>query len=169
MADYDYFYFILLIIVVAIIIPIRNSRRRQRRRKQRSQFQRVYAPNQQYTTMQSRQTQPQRQTQPAYQQHVFNPDFILSDLKLNLVSNIQRAVNGFQVPIPGNHKYANFTEIKVVHQSSGTHKIYATLNGSIPSSIDIRRRTSMVYPHDEEVIVPPIRNEYAIYSPDQKL
>ena len=157
----DLGYLAFLLIIIFIIIPISRSRKKKQRERSRQRYYTTYNPNLAYRPYQPQQ-QPVQYTIP--QRNVFDMDILLQDLQLTNAPLIQRGINGFQVETAENHKYSLFSEIKVIEQQNSYLKVYGTLRKIIPSSLEIRRRSSMVMQSQNEIRIPQLDNFYSIVS-----
>ena len=160
--DYeDFAYFAILVVIALVVIPISRARKKKKRESSRQRYYSTYNP------------QAVSQPYQAYQQPVqytmtprstFDMEKILQDLRLTNAPVIQRAVNGFQVETAEDHRYGLFSEIKVIEQQDRFLKVYGTLRRIIPSSIEIRRRSSMVVQKQKEIQIPQLDAYYSISS-----
>ena len=178
----DLAYLGFLVIVAFIAIPI--SRYRKKKKKERSR-QRYYTPYSQYAAPRDYNAQAGRSsfytapaTQTGYQQPInynivprstFDMENLLQDLSLRNAPVIQRAINGFQVETAENHKYSLFSEIKVIEQQNSFLKVYGTFRKIFPSSLELRRRSSIVVQAQNEIEVPQLDRDYSIVSSQHDL
>ncbi|MCE7741871.1 MAG: hypothetical protein GOP50_05390 [Candidatus Heimdallarchaeota archaeon] len=181
----DLGYFAFLVIILFIAIPISRARKKKKKERSRQRYYSTYNPQAAHRDYNAQAGRSQFYSAPAYQagqqpnqQHIqrtmtprstFDMENILKDLRLTNAPVIQRAMNGFQVETAEDHRYTLFSEIKVIEQQNNFLKIYGTLRKIIPSSLEMRRRSSMVVQSPNEIQIPQLDNFYSISSEHQDL
>ena len=161
----EYFgYLAFLLLIVLVVVPISKSRQKKKRERARQRYYTTY--NSQAAPAAQAGYQPYRHpvNYTVTPRSTFDIENLLKDLRLTDAPIIQRAINGFQVETSTDHRYSLFSEIKVIEQQNSYLKIYGTLRKIIPSAIEFRRRSSMVYHPQNEIDVPQINNYYSVTS-----
>ncbi len=159
----DFGYFAFLVVIALIAIPIRRSRKKKKKQRSRNRYYSTYNPQVAHQTYQQ---QVQYTMTP---RSTFDMENLLEDLKLTDAPVIQRAINGFQVETSEDHRYSLFSEIKIIEQQNSFLKVYCTLRKIIPSSLEIRRRSSIVVQAQNEIKIPQLDNFFSIVSEHQDM
>jgi len=176
----DFWYFAFFVLIFLIAIPISRSRKKKKRERSRQKYYSTYNPQAAPRDYNAQAGRSQYYNAPTYQagqqsnqQHIqynvtpkstFDMESLLKDLRLIDAPVIQRAINGFQVETLEDHRYGLFAEIKVIEQQNSYLKVYGTLRRIIPSSLEMRRRSSMVVQSTNEIRIPQLDNIYSITS-----